>query len=349
MSQYRAFIKSRTDPSGKSFTNANSKVSSFTIKRDLLSTAQSSIELFSIPTAIDNGDIVGIYDEYGTIIYNGIVSSISENTIKCNQMVDIFSDNWVYRIGDGDTLEEKLKEIITTDFCKNEDVIISSCFQPFEIETVTQTEGEYPTENEHTTKNFASWIYQIYEDYDIVMSFNIPFNEGETPKITIGKNEDTKITLANNAISVLSITPTSEVTNTNKLIIYSKDGEYRETWYASPSGITDNPKQLDRLKVVKTKIVYSDDEVETLKSSNLPSEFYNHKITVSLSLKSKLYNFWGFTLGQKFKIIYNGTYYDSILTGYSLSYSGATIAEVEMTFGKARINLENKLYKLINR
>lgn len=349
MSQFRAFVKSRTDLSGAPFSDTRLKILSFSIKRDLLASVSSSIEVYSMPTAIDIGDVIGVYDSTGHIIYNGVVSSISDNKIQCNQMVDIFADTWIYRTGTGDSLEEKLKEIITTDYCNNEDVIISSTFNPFVISTTTSTDGDYPTESEHTTKTFSSWIYDIYEDYDIIVDMNVYFNDGISPTLSIGKNTDDKIVLANNSISILSITPTKEIADTNKLIIYSKDGAYRETWYASPSGITDDSSKLDRLKVVKTKIVYSDDEIETLKSSNLPSEFYNHKITTSLSLESKLYNFWDFSLGGKFKIVNSGSYYDSVLTGYSLSFDGASMSEVKMTFGKVRLNLEDKLYKLIHR
>lgn len=349
MSQYRAFVKSRTDLSGKPFANSKTKVVSFTIRRDLLTSATSEIILYSMPTAIGVGDILGLYDDTGHVFYNGVVSSISENTIQCNQMVDIFSDNWVYRTGNGDTLEQKLKEIITTDYCNSSDVIISSTFNSFNISTKTNTSGSYPTEEDFTIKNFASWIYEIYKNYDIILDLSIPFYEDVKPTMIIGKTETDKIVLANNSVSLLSVTPTTEVAETNKLVVYSSTGEYRETWYASPSGVTNDSSKLDRLKVVKTNIVFSDDDIETLKSSNLPSEFYNHKITIVLFLGSKLYNFWDFQLGGKFKIVNDGSYYDSILTGYSLSYDGGTMAEVEMTFGKVRINLENKLYKLIHK
>ena len=348
MSQFRMFVKSRTNLIGKSISNANSKVSSFNIKRDLLSKASSTIEVMALPTAIDNGDIIGIYDETGRVIYNGVVKSISENTIQCGQMVEMFADTWLYRTGEGTTFEDRLKEIIDTDFRNNEDIVISSAFENFNVTCSTSTTGEYPTEKEHTTKDFSSWIYKIYENYDVIVDMNVAFNEGVSPTIQIGKNEEEKITIADNAISVLSVTPTSEVTSTNKVIIYSKDGVYRETWYASPSGITNNPNQLDRLKTVKTKIVFSDDEIETIKEANLQSDFYNHKIVATLSLNSKLYNFWDFTLGGKFNIIYRNTYYDTILTGYELRYDGYTMPEVNLTFGKVRINLENKIYRIIH-
>lgn len=348
MQQYRAYIKSRTNPNGKPFTNADTRVTSFKIKRDLLNSAQSSISLYSVPSAIDIGDIIGVYDEIGRVVFNGIVKTISDKTIQCDQMTGIFADKWLYRTGTGNTLEEKLNEIIDTDFRNSDDIVISSCFKPFNVSINSSTNGDYPTEKEHAVKDFSAWIYKIYEDYDIIVDMKVPFKDGETPTMKIGKNTSDKVTLADNSVSILSVTPTTEVVDINKLIVYSKEGVYRETWYASPSGITNNSKKLDRLKVVKTKIVFSDDEIETLKSSNLPSEFYNHKITTTLSLHSKLYNFWDFSLGQKFKIIYEDTYYDSIFTGYSLDYDGQSVTEVEMTFGKARINLENKIYRIIH-
>ena len=110
----------------------------------------------------------------------------------------------------------------------------------------------------------------IDEIANIIKSNNITNKEERKKHVA-----NIKITIADNAISVLSVTPTSEVTSTNKVIIYSKDGVYRETWYASPSGITNNSNQLDRLKTVKTKIVFSDDEIEECftkisKKKNIP-------------------------------------------------------------------------------
>ena len=59
---YRLFFKNLTDIEGKSLTSTQTRVRNFTVRRDLLTKQTSSFEVLQMPTAIQNGDVVGMYD-----------------------------------------------------------------------------------------------------------------------------------------------------------------------------------------------------------------------------------------------------------------------------------------------
>ena len=134
---------------------------------------------------------------------------------------------------------------------------------------------------------------------------------------------------------------------TNKLIVYSEEsGAYRETWYATKNGITDNPSSLDRLQKIKTNIVFSDDAISILKASSLRNQMYNHEITCEMIYDNNLLSFEDLRVGQPVDLFYRGNYYDTILTGYTISIAEKSAIEtITLKFGLVRTSLTGKLYK----
>ena len=130
-------------------------------------------------------------------------------------------------------------------------------------------------------------------------------------------------------------------------MLYSSDGQYRGTWYGTPNGITTN-SAADRLPKIRTNIVFSNDDYNTIVADNLSQEMYNHKIELELVLNSKLYDFETFHLGQSFNIFYEKKTYASILTGYELKVNQNGASDVvKLVFGIVRVSLVDKLNKLV--
>lgn len=346
---YRLFFKNLTDIEGKSITSPQLRVLNFNVKRDILTKQTSNFEVLQMPNAIQTGDIVGMYDQYGSIVFLGVVSEIKDNNVYAEQIIGIFDDNWLWNNPRETSIEETLKTILTNDFQNNRDTLMSSIFSSFDIQTTSQTNLTLQSQEDHYVTNFMSFLYDIYEKYNVLLTIDIPF-EDETPTIKIGKPTYEKLQIGNNTYAFRNFNIVTEIYETNKLTVYSEEtGTFRGEWYTTTSGITDNPGALNRLQKIKTNIVFSDDDLNILKASSLRNQIFNHRIECDLVIQNKLLNFDLLKLGQEVDIYFNGAYYNTVLTGYQLSLQDGRESEViHLTFGLVRTSLTSKLFKRLN-
>ncbi|MEG0093149.1 MAG: hypothetical protein RR945_02165 [Erysipelotrichaceae bacterium] len=342
MVQYRAFIKDRTDIGGYSVGSSDLRITSFTIKKDALNKAVSTIAVMNIPPVVKEGDILCVYSPQGKTIYQGVITKLGA-TIQCDQIESLFDDNWLWNDLKKEILEENIKGIIENDFKNSSDPILKKIFS-FDIQVISNTKIKLPSQEPNYVKNFTKFIYELFDKYSIRFVFDIDFAPGQ-PILKIGREDSTKIKFSNNVNSVLNISRVTEIYETNKLVIYSEDGSHRGTFFGTRSGITDNPNQLDRFPKIKTNIVFSEDDFNIIKAQNLRNQMYNHEIKVEMVLDNKIYNFWSFKLGQEFDIFVGRDYFNTILTGYELRYKNGAMDTVSLTFGKVRTKLEDKLNK----
>lgn len=338
--QYRISILDRLNLEKKPLITA--KCLSFNIRRDALKKTNSTFFLDKNQSGLKEGDVLVLYDSYGTKLFYGVINRVDGNSVDCNQIESLFNDLWKYNIANQSSLENTLKKIIEDDFVGNTDPLISDLFSVFEINTISNTIEDLPSKEFDYVKNFEAFMYSMFNKYFIRFHFNLPLN-GTSPSISIGRKILERIKITNNNNATRNISPLTEIFETNKLIIYNSIGEYRETWYTSNNGITNNPNELTRLAIVKTKIIFSDEEISLIKAQNIRNEIYNHKIDIELVLNNSLYNFFEFDLGQEFSVWLNGSYFDTILTGYELNKSlNGSLEIAKLTFGKVRTKLEDK-------
>ena len=345
-SEYRLFFKKLTDINGMSISSPQLRVKSFKLERDLLKKTNSNFEVLEVPSAIENGDIVGMYDQFGTILFLGVVSFVGNANIEAYQILDIFDDSWLWHNPNKTTIELTLKNIIETDYQQSYDTLMSSIYGVFDIDTISSTNQKLATEDDRYITDFSSYLYDVYEKYSIQLLFDIPF-EARTPSISIGIPNYQKLTLGNNAHVFRNFDITTNIFETNKLVVYSEEtGSYRATWYATTNGITDNPSALNRISKIKTNIIFSDDDINILKASSLRNQMYNHEITCEMVLNNKLLSFEDLNLGCEVDLFYNGNYYNTILTGYILDKNENAILEtITLKFGLVRTSLTSKLFK----
>lgn len=348
---YRLFFKKLTNIEGRSISSSNLKVRSFTVNRDLLTKTTSTFQTLEVPSAVENGDIVGMYDAYGTIAFIGTVNYIEDDTIQANQIYGLFDDMWLWNNPKQRTLEDTIKTIIQNDYQNSNDTLLNSIFDCFDVSTVTSTVQTLQSQEAKYTVNFSNFLYDLYEKYSIMLDINIGFEEGR-PTINIGIPNYSKLKIGNNANIFRNFDILTNSFETNKLVVYGEENEeYRGTWYATTSGITDNPSALNRIQKIKTNIVFSDDDINIIKASNLRNTIYNHEITCEMVLGNKLLSFEDVNLGQEADIYHNGDFYNSILTGYSATMTnGVDNGIVKLKFGLVRDTLTSKLFKrLANR
>ena len=343
---YRLFFKKLTNIEGKSITSSQLKIRSMTIDRDLLKKTTSKFEVLEIPSSIELGDVVGLYDSFGTILYLGVVGFIDNNSVQTYQLLDIFEDSWLWHNPRDTTIELTLKDIIQTDYQNSNDVLLNSIFDAFVINTTSSTRQTLETQENQYVTDFSNFLYDIYEKYSIQLLFDIPYEES-TPSINIGIPTYDKLTIGNNANIFRNFNVVSNVFETNKMVVYSEEtGTYRATWYGTTSGITDDSASLNRLQKIKTNIIFSDDDINILKASSLRNEMYNHEITCEMVLDNKLLTLEMLKLGQEADIYYNGQYYNSILTGYSMQMrENEELVTITLKFGLVRTSLTSKLFK----
>lgn len=348
---YRGFIKNIANLTGETIGSAQLQVKDFTIRRDLLSSSQSEFELISVPNAVTNGNIFGVYDETGKIVYTGVINSVEDNIIYTGDILNIFDDLWLYRNPHASTIENTIISIITTDFAQSRDDLVATIFSQFTLTASTSNAIDVGLESENYTVNFKDWLISLYDLYGLTVKINIPYNQ-TAPTMVIGIDDYPLMKLGDNTSAVRNFNITSEVQETNKLVIYGTNGSYRASYYVTPSGITTDSSALDRIIKIKSKIVFSDlEDLNAIVSQNIEELTYNHKISLDLLLGNRLLNFDDFNLGQPFDVYVSDSYhnkqvYSTILTGYEItSDDNGKTDYVRLTFGKVRYSLDKKLQK----
>lgn len=344
---YRGFIKNITNLTGRALGSADLRIRNMTIRRDLLSKAESTFTVINVPSAAEVGNVFGVYDDSGAIVFEGVITGIDGTTIRCDQIYGLFDDDWRWNNPELNSIEESVASILQTDFQQSPDSMQADIWQQFDINvlTIAYTETSLPGREPNYVMNFMDFLFWLYERYDIIFFIDIPYSD-ERCTIDIGWHMNSHIKLSNNTNALRNFNVDREVAETNKLIIMDeKATTIRRTVYVTPFGKTQDSTSLNRLPKINTKYVFSDEDVDDIVANNLPTAMYNHKITCEMVLENKLYDFKEFELGRMFYIYYNDYYYESPLTGYEINVEENGKAEkVKLIFGKVRNSLDKHLY-----
>ena len=351
--QYRCWVKDQlhlTDPP-KAFFIADS----FSIKKDLMTNAKSTISTYKVPSTISNGDILVLYNPFGVTIYQGVITSTEEKQIQCSQMQSFYAGTWIYNVNPQTYLEDEIK-LLLKDYADGKiygstwtDPLVAQRLGGITIDAVGSTQVNLPTDTDEegneqrTTHDMEKWIYSLYEDYGIIFDFEINFSGPNYVHIKVPTYDPVKV--GNNIYAIANMSPVETIEETNRLIIFAANNTYRTTYIATMNGNVEQPAELtNRFNIVKSKIVSSDDPIEDLVAANLPSSMYNHKITFDLIIKNFVYDFTEFNLGGQLDIWHGSDYYNSVLTGYEISKdSGKNVSSVHFICGKVRQKLTQLL------
>lgn len=339
----RCYFKKRRGISDNSV--GQSIVISYRIKDDLLTKPLSDFVLDQIPTEVEIGDVMVVYEDNGNVLFQGIINSLDEdnNSISCGNMLSLFDDKWLWNLPSASSIEETIKAIIENDFVNNpNDAYMRETFD-FSISCTTSTSGAIEEKDVGSVVNFQDFLISIYNLYDIILQFGISFGAIQ-PMITILKpNKSVKTKISNNVHQVIEITARSRSASENKLVIYGADKTtYRGSYYVAGEFITQWDEADDRLSLIKTKYVFSDDNLSDIAHANLSTEIYNHELQVVMT-DGFVYDTKQIRLGNYYTIYYKGQVYKSVLTG--IEYDN--IHQITMIFGKVRQRLEDKINALI--
>lgn len=350
--QYRCFIKDQlnlTDPP-KSFMVVNT----FDVNVDLLTNATSSITVMEMPTNVNEGDVLVLYDPKGQFLYNGVITSIEDKTINCSQMQSFYKGSWVYQTSSKTYLEQEIATVLDL-YAQGKqkgssytDPLVAQRLGGITVDYVGSITSHLPTRwsgsgSQYEVINMEDFIYELYQKYSIVFDFEINFSG--TNYVHIKVPNFSKVSVGNNMFAIKDMSPVTEIEETNRLIVYGTNNTYRKTYVATKSGIVEEPSSTaNRFNITNTEIVFSDDTLADLVSANLPSTMYNHKLTFTLIIKNFIYEFGDFNLGGEMDVYYNDDYYGTVLTGYEITKeSNQNITEAKFTCGKVRVALTKML------
>lgn len=367
--QYRCFVKDQMKLWEK--PKAFMRVDSFDIRTDLLTKATSDIDVIETPSNVNNGDVLVVYDPTGTVLYTGVIDSIDEKRINCSQIQSYFKGKWIYHQGDAQSrqdgyLERELRYVFLNyargwlhgatgyrdplirvrngGYNEQTSAYTLTATNSTSITALLPSDLDENGNDNMTVMDFEDFIYDCYLKYGVVFKTTINY-EGDNAVEIIVPNY-TPLKVGNNMFAIKDMNPIEEIEEINRLVIFAKDKTYRTTYVAKKNGtIVEAPSSVsDRFNIVNTAVVFSDDPVNDLIASNLPSQMYNHKLTFTLQLKNKIYQAGDFNLGGQLDIYHNGDYYNSVLTGYEIvKNSNQNITEIKMTCGLVR----NKLTQML--
>lgn len=351
--QYRCFVKDQLDL--EATPKAFMVVDTFNIKTDLMTNAVSTINVQQMPSNINNGDVLVLYDPKGQFLYNGVVKAIDDNKISCSQMQSFYKGTWIYNVHPSSTLEEEIAYLLGEYASGNiygstyTDSLVAQRLGGITIDYEGATSANLPTDldqdgnEQYTQKDMEKFIYELYENYGIVFRFEINISGTNYVHIEVPDFETIKV--GNNMYAIQNMLPMTTIEETNRLIVFAQDKTYRTTYVATKNGIVQEPSTTaNRFDVTNTKIVFSDDDLADLVSANLPDVMYNHKIEFDLIIKNFIYEFGDFNLGGTVDIYYGDEYYNSVLTGYEIQKaSNQNISSAHFVFGKVRTKLTSRL------
>lgn len=352
--QYRCYVKDQMNMTDwpKCFMKVTE---AFNIKTDLLTNANSSITVMDLPEGINEGDVLVLYDPKGITIYQGVIKSISGNTISCSQMQSFYKGTWIYNVHPSNSLEQEISWLLTRYSngyiykSSYRDTWVSQRLSGITPRYTASTSVKLPTDldedgNEQLTEmDMEKWIYELYEKYGIVFRFTINVYGANYVDIEVPSYSTIKV--GNNMFAIQNMSPVTSIEETNRLIIFKQDKTYRTTYVATKNGIVENPSNnQNRFNITNTVIVYSDDDAADLVAANLPQQMYNHKLSFTLILKNFIFEFDDFKLGGSLDVWKDDDYYNTVLTGYELrKEANKNIVSVDFVCGKVRTALTKKL------
>ena len=367
--QYRCYVKDQlylTDPP-KAFMIAEN----FNISEDKLTNATSQITVLNLNDNINNGDILVLHDPMGTVIYQGVITSIetetyeytvvNENfkkaTINCSQMQSFYRGTWIYNTHSSTYLETEIAYLLGQ-YAQGKlygstytDPLVAQRLGGFTIESVGSTQANLPSDldsdgkENYTEYDMEEWIYSLYQKYEIDFQFEVNFSGKNYVRIKVPTYSSLKV--GNNIYAITDMKPVEEIEETNKLVIFNQDKTYKTTYIATKTETLENPTSTaNRFNITNTKIVYMNDEdnISDIVANNLPSTMYNHKLTFTLILKNFIYKFTDFHLAMPLEVWHNNDYYSTVLTGWAISKNtNENITQIELVCGLVRKKLTQLL------
>lgn len=290
-------------------------------------------------------------------LYFGVINSFDNGTIITYELIDLLDFTFPATYKSGTNVGQHLYNLINRYLTSQPDQKVKPDL--IDVETVDQSSHinwVYSPEDPPTETNMISYFQNAFEKYGVIWAVkNIVLSSMDinSYKINTTIKQPTKTFSLKNNTGFLTnwkvyVAPV-DYGFENKLLIVDKSSTNMEnpiilaTYYIEMNG---NLTQLINGNVYqpcKQKVVFFDTTAENnptyleLAQQNLSRTSYSHEIDVDLLLDNPLVDVNSLELGMQANLVYDGSFYNSILTGYSLS---ADALYMTLHFGNIRSSLK---------
>lgn len=351
------FVKSATDLSGRAV--ANFPLISGKFGEDQQSIYTSSFVGVDIPSNFEAGDFCGVYDEYGTIVYSGIINQIQGNTIESRAMLSLFDFEWFLKpitgVDPNYYAEEQIKFIVDTGLTDS-GVVAQGIKADMTITDATQTvAGKLYAHNSvienWPSTNIAKFMLDTQNAWGCHYYFTLPYAPGNLA-LTISQATHAKEVIGDNTTAVFNINAGEEQSPDNVLRVWVwngsggnfwtytllKDGTYTQT----PPG--DASLLFSKMRVKTQRLVTADWDFQNTVQMLMPPLIYNSNISFDMLLENNLYDFYDWQLGMPMEVWKEGRYYQTVYTAWEMEFAdGQPASIVHITCGTARSKLTEVL------
>lgn len=359
MSVYRMFVKDAADLANRPV--ANFPLLSGTFGEDQQSIYNSKFTAVDIPSNFDIGDFCGVYDEYGRIVWSGIITLIKESNIEARPILSLYDQPiFLYTIPNHQTLsvEGQLAWLINKIMYGNGGIsrLIDGATT---ITTASTTSGgdiyTMPVnimQINRPTGNLLKILQGMHDAFGIYTYFTLPFGTGNL-QLKLSTPSHSKVVVGDNAVVTYNINVGEDEIPDNVLhfsLYNSGDGSSNEGYISLLKDGTyeQNPQDTSLLfHNPKQKLLTMDDndwEIPPHFEKWLPPMIYNHNIDFDMLLENNLYDFFDWELGMPMDIWKDGKYYSTKFTAWEMSFTdGQPASTVHITCGTARTKLTEVL------
>lgn len=337
---------------------------------DSLEKTTSTIRVKEIPSFVRAGLIATLRSPKGETLYNGVVNSISGNTITCREMLSLFDRDYIFKPTtfdeDNYTARHSISYLIgkgrsSRDFSSNMDGLLFNWLGLifYDEKNIEDDLSLYEEENSVvTTPTITDTGVQNLEDYILAFSnFGIYVSYekilGESAVMLVPRyfrNNDT-LTISDNIESISNVSVTIESQENTIVNVFDSAGTLRGMYGVRLDGSIgrydvlgeDLTQYLGNTNYYGS-VVMSDDPLNTILAENLSLSGLNHKITFDIQFSDML-PFDKFKIGTPVDFYNGGDLYKSVITAVSFEVSPniERITNAKITLGNVRTSLTSKL------
>lgn len=353
MSLYRMYVKNAWTLNQRAVANFPLYAGQF--GDDYLELHYSRFYSHDIPSNIDVGDWCGVYDQFGRVVYGGIIDEIDGEEIGVRAMLSVIDSDTLLDWNSAMTYtEQQLKTFFDSFFQTNGYHVLSvGNAMTVTADSSTQTADLRPASDLYTIQNAYNIVKEQIDAFGIYPYMTLPYAASNV-LVSFRTTNKSKVTIANNASCILN--PTIQegdipintlLTKTNyndgtyslKCTILNTDGTYQDG-FTPPINLA----LCFHKVIIKYADIKNGEEYTGFAQQQMPPLIYNHEITFDLLLDNNLYDFYSWELGMPMDIWIDGKYYDTILTGWETSFENDQAPSiVRITCGTSRTKLTEVL------
>lgn len=298
------------------------------------------------------GDIIALLSGVSVIVM-GVITAIdnTEKKITFKHMKELFNDTVINVFKFTDLLNIKFDGVDGMKTILEFAYLLTDDTQKL-LPLVIKTKGDEPNAiyiEDDDTINLIDFIDFLFDTYNIVLEFDLDFNQNKII-CTIVKNVTEGCIIKDNIKLSEPAFDNNELPTYNKCVLYDADwGTITNTYYlCQDNSLTDDPDNPDRILPPVSKYVAFDDvqadldgyTAEDLAKSELQGNIYNHCVLYKLSKQQTMVKPSQFNIGDKVTIVYKDREYQSIFTGLKFNMKDPYYTCV---FGKTRIDFTDRM------